>query len=102
MAETCLSYLNSKKIKGLSANHSPDLQAIPFLEYSSLYWGVRARRDLSESAKRLALKLFDDYGGHVSTRTPGVHPVLLSIKIPFSVVFTLHPSSGWLRLPLVW
>ena len=48
MVETCLSYLNSEQITALSAslgfdfNHS-DLQSIPFLEYSSLYWGNHAK-----------------------------------------------------------
>src|SRR5437868_4126944 len=60
MAETCLSYLNSQQIKTLSTSPSPDLQATPLLEYSSLYWGVHAGKDLSDCAKSLALKLFDD------------------------------------------
>jgi len=69
MAETCLSYLNSQQVKALSTIPCPDLQDTPFLEYSSVYWGIHARRDLSDSAKLLALKLFDDYNNHVSTRT---------------------------------
>ena len=71
MAETCLSYLNSHQIKALSTNsspHDPDLQDTPFLEYSSLYWGVHAKRDLSDSVKQLALRLFDDYSNHISLR----------------------------------
>ena len=67
MAETCLSYLNSHQVKALSTNPSPDLQDTPFLEYSSLYWGVHAKRDLSDCAKQLALRLFDDYSNHIST-----------------------------------
>jgi len=67
MAETCLSYLNSRKIKALSGRPFPSLQGPPFLEYSSLYWGVHAKRDLSGCAKQLALKLFEDYGNHIST-----------------------------------
>src|SRR5437588_3310100 len=61
MAETCLSYLNSHQAKALSTSPSIDLQGIPFLEYCSLYWGMHAKRSLSDSAKFLALKLFDDY-----------------------------------------
>ena len=68
MAETCLSYLNSQQIRALSPGSSPDLQGQPFLEYSSLYWGVHARRDLSDCARRLALMLFDDYNHHISTK----------------------------------
>jgi len=67
MAETCLSYLNSQQVRALSWT-SPDLQGQPFLEYSSLYWGVHARRDLSDCARLLALKLFDDYNHHISTK----------------------------------
>jgi len=67
MTETCLSYLNSHQVKALSTSPSPDLQSTPFLEYSSLYWGRHARRYLSDSAKELALKLFEDYTNHVST-----------------------------------
>jgi len=68
MAETCLIYLNSHHIKALSISPSPDLQGTPFLEYSSLYWGVHAQKDLSDNAKLLALKLFDYYDNHISTK----------------------------------
>jgi len=66
IAETCLSYLNSQNVKALSPTSSPDLQNIPFLKYSSLYWGTHAKRDLSDRAKLLALKLFDNYNNHIS------------------------------------
>jgi len=68
IAETCLSYLNSQQVKALSARPSPDLQGTPFLEYSSVYWGVHAKRDLSDCAKSLALKLFGDYDSHISIK----------------------------------
>jgi len=68
IAETCLSYLNSQQIKALSTNPSPDLQSTPFLEYSSLYWGMHAKKGLSDCAKLLALKLFGDYNNHISTK----------------------------------
>jgi len=68
MAETCLSYLNSQQIKALWTSPSPDLRGIPFLEYSSVYWGVHAKQDLSDCAKLLALKLFDDHSNHVPTQ----------------------------------
>ena len=67
MAETCLSYLNSHQVKAFSTSPPLNLQDTPFLEYSSLYWGVHAKRDLSSCAKLLALKLFDDYNSHTST-----------------------------------
>ena len=69
MAETCLSYLNSQQVKGLSTSPSPGLEGTPFVEYSSLYWGVHAKRDLSDCAKLLALRLFGDYNNHISIRT---------------------------------
>ena len=68
VAETCLSYLNSHQVKVLSTSSPTKLQETPFLKYSSLYWGVHAKRDLSDCAKLLALKLFDDYNGHISAK----------------------------------
>jgi len=68
IAETCLTYLNSQQVKGFPASHSPDPQDTPFLKYSSVCWGVHAKRDLSDCAKQLALKLFDDYNSHISTK----------------------------------
>jgi len=68
IAETCLSYLNSQQVKALSTSLSPDLLDTPFLEYSSLYWGVHAKRDLSHRAKLLVLELFDDYNNQMSTK----------------------------------
>ena len=68
IAETCLSYPNSEKIKALSTSPSPDLQDTPFLEYSSLYWGMHAKKELSGCAKLLTLKLFDDYSNHTSSK----------------------------------
>ena len=44
---------------------SPLYSDTPFLEYSSLYWGTHAKRNLSDCAKLLALKLFDDYNTHI-------------------------------------
>ena len=82
MAETCLSYLNSQQVKAISKNHSPDLQGTPFLEYSSMYWGMHAKRDLSDCAKLLALKLFDDYNNHISTRT-----LLKAQEYPYAINF---------------
>ena len=91
MAEICLSYLNSQQIKAFSAGHSPDLQATPFLEYSSLYWGVHAKRDLSDCARLLALKLFGDYNTHISTQ------ILLEAQEPYMYLAQsdgLSPFTG--------
>ena len=68
MAETCLNYLNFQQVKAILIFPFPDLQDIPFLKYSSLYWGVHAKRHISDCAKQLALKLFDGYDRHISSR----------------------------------
>ena len=68
MAEICLTYLNSKQVKAIPANRSPGLSDTPFLEYCSLYWGVHAKRELSDNTISLALELFQEYDGHISTR----------------------------------
>jgi len=67
MAEACLSYLDSQQVNALSTTLS-DLEETPFLEYSSLYWGMHAKRGLSDSAKHLALKLLEDCPSHISTK----------------------------------
>ena len=64
IAETCLSYLNSEEVKALPARPSPDIGGTPFLEYSSQYWGMHAKRELSERGKLLAFKLFDNCNKH--------------------------------------
>ena len=62
MAEVCLTYLNSKQVKTLSTTPSPNTRSAPFLEYCSVYWGVHARRELSDCGKSLALELLkEDY-----------------------------------------
>jgi len=68
IAETCLSYMNSQQVKALSASPTPDLRSTPFLEYSSVYWGTHAKRDLSECSKLLALKLFDDRNNQIPSK----------------------------------
>ena len=68
IAETCLSYLNSQQIKAFSTCPSSNLLDTPFLQYSSVYWGVHAKKDLSDRTKLLALKLFDDYDHHISIK----------------------------------
>ena len=70
IAETCLGYLNSQRVGALSTNPSPDLRGTSFLQYSSLYWGIQAKRNLSRCGKQLALKLFDDYNNHVPAKIP--------------------------------
>jgi len=87
MAETCLSYLNSHEIHALSANPSSDLRGTPFLEYSSVYWGMHAKRELSDYAKQLALKVFEPYGSHISTK------ILLDAEKPRPFQINFHKIS---------
>ena len=68
MAETCMTYLNYQHLQAFSTSPSPEPQDTPFLEYSSLYWGVHAKRNLSDCAKQLAFKLVENYNHHISTK----------------------------------
>ena len=68
IAEVCLTYLNSKQVKAIPANRSPDFSDTPFLQYCSLYWGVHAKKELSADASSLALELFQEYDEHISPR----------------------------------
>jgi len=67
MAEICLTYLNSKEAKALPAHSSAVIHDKPFLEYCSIYWGVHAKKELSNHTKLLALELFREYDGHISS-----------------------------------
>ena len=67
MAEICLTYLNSKQVKTLSTTPSPNTRSAPFLEYCSVYWGVHARRELSDCGKSLALELLKEGYSLIST-----------------------------------
>ena len=68
MAETCLTYLNFRAIKDISPTLSTPPQSTPFLNYSSLYWGVHARREASRDVVSLALQIFSQIESHISTR----------------------------------
>ena len=68
MAEICLTYLSSKQVKALSTCPSPDTRAMPFLEYCSVYWGVHAKRELSDCARSLALDLLKGNYDRISTQ----------------------------------
>ena len=68
MAETCLTLLNSTQVRALSADPSAVPYDKPFLRYSSVYWGVHAKRELSNRARSLALELFQEYDSHNSRK----------------------------------
>jgi len=67
MAEICLTYLSSQQVKALSTNPSPDTWNTPFLEYCSVYWGVHAKRDISNCAISLAMELLKGHYSGIST-----------------------------------
>jgi len=66
MAETCLTYLNSDLAKALPASRQPDLSSMPFLKYCSRYWGIHAKRELSDGVISLAMDLLDQYENHIT------------------------------------
>ena len=68
MAEICLTYLNSQQVIALSTVPSSDSQNTLFLEYCSVYWGAHAKRELSDRARSLALKLLKEHFSHISTK----------------------------------
>ena len=68
MAEICLTYLNSQQINALSTVHFSDIQNTPFLEYCSVYWGVHAKKELSDCGKSLALELLKEHYSPISTK----------------------------------
>jgi len=68
MSEICLTYLNSEQVKALSAGPSAVIHDNPFLEYCSVYWGIHAKRDLSDHARSLTLELLREYDGHISSK----------------------------------
>jgi len=94
MAEICLTYLNSQQVKALSTAHSPYKQNAPFLEYCSVYWGVHAKRELSDCGRSLALELLKGNYSQISTELLLTHANLYceSYRIcpPFS---GLHCAS---------
>ena len=69
LAETCLTFLNSQKVKDLTPHSPSGHQSTPFLKYSSRYWGTHAKRELSDHGRTLALELLGQYRDHVAAVT---------------------------------
>ena len=67
LSQTCLTYLNYDQVKGLPADSVSNLDDMPFLEYSSLYWGRHAKMELTDHTKSLALGLLNRYDSHISS-----------------------------------
>ena len=66
LAETCLTYLNSRQVKNLTSNSPLDYGRMPFLKYSARYWGTHTTKDLTDNARPLALKFLNQYEDHIS------------------------------------
>ena len=89
MAEICLTYLNSQSVKALSTNPSNTRNA-PFLKYCSVYWGMHAKRQLSDCGRSLALELLKDNYSSISTTL-----LLAHVKYVYPEYFnTLSSFSG--------
>ena len=67
LGQKCLTYLNYDQVKGIPADDVSNLGSMPFLEYSSLHWGVHAKIELSDRAKSLAFGLLNRYDSHISS-----------------------------------
>jgi len=87
IAETCLTYLNSQHVIALSRSHVEKALHPPFLEYSSLYWGVHMKKEHSHSVEALALRLLSSCKGHVSIK------LLLDHLIPHYYSATFNEDS---------
>jgi len=68
MAKTCLTYLNSQTIKNIPSTLLLLPPSTPFLKYSSLFWGVHAKKEASTDVVSLALQFFSQIESHISTR----------------------------------
>ena len=73
MAEICLTYLNSKQVRALSTADPDNTRTTSFLEYCSVYWGVHAKKELSDYGKSLALELLQEPYNEISTKLLFAH-----------------------------
>ena len=92
IAEISLTYLNCGRAKAIST----DILSIPnrpFLKYRPMYRGVHAKREPSDCARSLALKLLQEYDDHIWTvnllekESPGFS---FATRVPFN---GLHCAS---------
>ena len=67
-AEICLTYLNSRPIRALSNARFHNTRNTLFLEYCSVYWGIHAQKELSDSVRSLALELLKEHYGLIPTK----------------------------------
>ena len=96
LAETCLTYLNSQQTKSLTPHSLSSPQDMPFLKYSSRYWGTHTNKELSGHTMALALELLNKYEEHISALSllEQVRPPWFIGAIPTSPFFSgLHCAS---------
>ena len=67
IAEVYLTYLNFRSIRDLPPNLDQSPPTAPLLRYASCCWGTHARRETTEGANTLALRLLDGFDKHVSS-----------------------------------
>ena len=68
MAEVCLTYLNFDSVDEISYTLDSAPPETRFLKYASSYWGLYARKGLTEGVRLLALQLLGKFGGHISAK----------------------------------
>ena len=75
IAEVCLTYLNFREVRGISPTRRSVPSTAPFIQYASCHWGAHARRESTESAKKLASKLLDGFDKHISSKMLLLHGI---------------------------
>jgi len=68
ITEACLTYFDFLHVRDLSPTARSVPPTAPLVEYASSHWGSHARRGNTEGVKTLALKLFDGYDKHISSK----------------------------------
>ena len=68
IAEVCLTYVLFPSVKDLSPSLDSAPSNMPLLDYVSLFWGVHAKKGMTEKVGVLAQNFFDIYDKHISSR----------------------------------
>jgi len=68
MVKICLTYLNSREIRALSNARFHSTRNTSFLEYCSVYWGIHAQSELSDSVRSLTPELLKEHYGLIMTK----------------------------------
>jgi len=94
LGQICLTYLNHNLVRSLPANRVSNLGDMPFLKYSSLYWGSHAKIGLTDHSKSLAVELLNRGGNHICAsllvqQIRSSHPC----SLPYHLWPSLHCAS---------